>query len=152
MKRIVIVALALALLPGLAVAQTINRSLQGSQDPRGPVGLDSSQSAYFPGHINSFGQVTTATSVTLCAAGSIAANSTDVTGQITEGATTACSVLFGSPFNAAPFCQVTVTSLGAAAPTPGTSVAITTRTTGFNLVNGASGNIYTYLCLGGQGG
>src|SRR5205814_10438962 len=87
MKRFALTVLTLALLPGLALAQNINRSLQGSQDPRGPVGIDTNNSAYFPGHINAFGQITAAPSPANCGSlttpsSIITAGSTDAVGSV----------------------------------------------------------------------
>lgn len=150
MKRILVVALALAL-AGPALAQNINRSLQGSQDPRGPVGLDSSNSAYFPGHINAFGQFTATTTQSNCGAGAaMVAGSTDVAGTVTARQPQTCTIQFGSPFNATPNCIAMTQSL-AAANTSGSSLSIASiSTTSFTMQNITSGSNTAYLCIGNQ--
>ena len=157
MKRLLATAgLVLALGLGLASAQNITRSLQGSQDPRGPVGWDTSNAMFFPGHINAFGQMTTIPSpsggVPGASCGTTTSNgvvikqpgSTDVAGQVTPLAAS-CAVIFGSPFNATPFCVITPTT-----GTSGQSFAITAATTGFNLSSVVSGSVYNWICIGNQ--
>lgn len=147
MKRILLVALALALWPGLASAQNITKSLQGSQDPRGPVGVDTSNSAYFPNHILGFGNTSAFPSVVNCGTGAaMTAGSTDVTGAVTVEQTS-CTVKFGSPFNASPFCLTQVNSMPS---TSASSVQVVTATTSFSLTAASSGVTYSYICLGNQ--
>ena len=153
MKRFTIVALALALGLGFASAQNITKSLQGAPDPRGPVGIDTSNATFFPGHINAFGQVTQPLSVSSC--GSLTtpsslftAGSTDVAGTVlVEGLT--CNVTFGSPFNAAPSCVVQVNGLFAA-QTTANSLTVTSTTTGFNMTNTSSGQSVNWICIGNK--
>ncbi len=156
MKRIFATAgLVLALGLGLASAQNITRSLQGSQDPRGPVGWDTSNAMFFPGHINAFGQMTTnptpSGGVIGAACGSAAAATTIVSGASTDAAgilnplSTTCSVIFGSQYTSAPACIV-----APATATSGQSFAISTATTGFNLTSLVSGTIYQYVCIGNK--
>ncbi len=163
MKRLLLfTGLVLALGLGLASAQNITKSLQGSQDPRGPVGQDTSNAMYFPGHINAFGQFTTvptpsaATTGVSCVgsatggtlANVLASGSTDVAQQVTTR-NTSCAIIFGSPFNAAPICVATPTTYTiSAALAP--SQAIATATTGFTMTNLISGAIYNIICIGNQ--
>lgn len=148
MKRIVLVALALALLPGLAFAQNINRSLQGSQDPRGPVGIDTSNSAYFPNHINAYGNTSGSPTVVNCGTGAaMGSGSTDAAGAVTAEQTT-CTVKFGSPFNNAPYCVTQVNSTPSTTGTP--SQEVVTATTSFSLTAASSGVTYSYICIGNQ--
>jgi len=151
MKRILLVALALALLgPGLASAQQINRSLQGSQDPRGPVGLDTSNGAYFPGHINAFGQFTTITTQANCGLGAaMTTGSTDVAGTVTPRQSF-CTVQFGSPFNANPNCVASTVSIAAGASLASSLAISSLSTTSFTLNNVMSGAIVNYICIGNQ--
>lgn len=153
MKRFTIVALALALGLGFASAQNITKSLQGAPDPRGPVGIDTSNATFFPGHINAFGQTTPPLSVSSC--GSLTtpsslftAGSTDVAGGVLVESN-ACNVVFGSPFNAAPSCMGMATSL-AAAQTTATSLQITTTTTGMIMANTSSGTVVNWICIGNK--
>lgn len=149
MKRFLAIAgLVLALGLGHATAQNITKSLQGAQDPRGPVGLDTSNSAYFPGHINAFGQFTASPSPASCGSTTspgtiVGAGSTDVAGQITARSS-ACQVFFGSPFNVAPNCVFAMTTTGLL------STAMTTTTTGMILSSTSSGTVYPYICIGNQ--
>jgi hypothetical protein len=150
MKRLALVALALALgLGGAAYAQTITKSLQGSQDPRGPVGLDTSLNAYLPGHINAFGN-TGVVSPANCGAGLetgvVGTGSTDVAGFITPQSSS-CQVYFGTAFNAAPSCITQTQSIPVATAL---STYITTATTGFNLSGVISGTIVNYICIGNK--
>jgi hypothetical protein len=145
MKRILVVAgLALALGLGYASAQNITKSLQGSQDPRGPAGWDTSNAIYFPGHINAYGQ-TPATTLSLCGTGVLNTGSTDAAGSVWAGASgTSCVVVFGAPFNNLPNCVVTQ----AATPTSGLSYGLTTATTNFTVKGLASATSFFYICIG----
>ena len=148
MKRILATTgLVLALGFGLASAQNITKSLQGSQDPRGPVGQDTSNAMFFPGHINAFGQMTTAPSPSSCGSGVptvLTAGSTDVAGIATPPSTS-CTIVFGSPFNAVPSCIATP-----ATATSGQSYAITPATTSFAMTSLVSGTAYDYICIGNK--
>ncbi len=148
MKRFILVALALALGLGLATAQNITKSLQGSQDPRGPVGIDTSNSAYFPNHILGFGNTTAKPSFSgppCSQSGTIVAGSTDVAGIATV--TTSCTINFGSPFNATPACVVApVTAPLSFSQAP----AVSTTVTALALTGVVSGNQYSYICIGNQ--
>ena len=150
MKRLLFVALALALGLGFASAQNITKSLQGSQDPRGPVGIDTSNSVYFQNHINSFGNTTGFPTVINCGTGPlITAGSTDNAGQIQPQGTAGCTVKFGSPFNAAPSCIVMPNGLFSG-QTTGTSTTVIAATTSFSITPTQSGVNYNYICMGNQ--
>ena len=148
MKRLLTTAgLVLALGLGLASAQNITKSLQGSQDPRGPVGQDTSNAMYFPGHINAFGQMTTAPTPSTCGSGTptvLTAGSTDVAGIATPPSSL-CTIVFGSPFNAVPACIITP-----ATATSGQSFAVTPATTSFAMTALTSGTAYSYICIGNK--
>ena len=157
MKRLLATAgLVLALGLGLASAQNITRSIQGAQDPRGPIGWDTSNAMFFPGHINTFGQFTTQPSPSGGAGGNTSCGTTTSNGAVLKvGSTdasgvvspqgTGCTIFFGSPFNLAPFCVVTP-----ATATSGQSYAVASTTTGFTLSSAASGTAYNYICIGNQ--
>lgn len=88
-------------LAGLAAAQTINRSVQLSQDPSGPIGFDTSNNVYFPQHIlsntPSSPAITCGTTPTLLG--------TDTTGRVTTGTSAAtCVVTFSQAYLQAPNC------------------------------------------------
>ena len=63
MRKLLFTALALSLLGGAAYAQTFTKSLQGSQDPRGPVAEDALSNFYFPNHVNFYGSGGTAPTI-----------------------------------------------------------------------------------------
>jgi len=153
MKRLVYAALALALGLGPVLAQNITRSIQGnSNDSRGPIGWDTSNAMYFPGHINAFGQqpATTISGCGTTAAISSIPVATDAAGFVgLQGAAnaTSCSVVFGAPYNQAPNCVVTATGgvvNGTSTPT------ITTGTTSFQVKNLTAGQSFFYICIGNQ--
>ena len=156
MKKLSLVGLALALSLGCAYADpTITKSLQGSQDPRGPVGLDTSNSAYFPGHINAFGQTTaapsqftsTAGNATTCGtnlSGALVSGSTDVAGVMNVNNLSGCAVKFGSVFNAAPICVVSSNATSASA------VGVVTTTSLMILQSPTTSTQYSYICIGNQ--
>ncbi len=151
MKRLLAtMGLVLALGLGFASAQNITKSLQGSQDPRGPVGQDTSNAMYFPGHINAFGQMTTSPSPATCGSGQeigvVTSNSTDVAGVVVPQST-ACQIFFGSPFNSTPICVTQAQSLAGASVN---TLTITVASTGFNLTSTISGGSYNYVCLGNK--
>ena len=97
-------ALILAFGLALAGAQTITKSLQVTQDPRSPVGLDASNNAYFPAHVLMGGSQTVAPTTATCGSGgSPGVVGTDNAGVVTEGAgtgagVTACTIYFNKPF------------------------------------------------------
>lgn len=142
MRKLLITALALALGLGVAYAQNITRSVQGSQDPRGPIGWDTSNSMYFPGHINAFGQNTAATKSTGTTPCTLASGSTDVAGSLLTN-TSSCYVTFGSPFNSPPACLASANTLS-------NTVVISTTTTSFSLVSANTAATYFYICIGNQ--
>ena len=147
MKRILVSALALALLPGLAFAQAnITRSLQGSQDPRGPVGIDPSNSVYFPNHLNAFGN-TSKTVTASCGVGSaVTAGSTDTAGSVLTGggASNVCNIIFGSTYNSPPNCVANGATYAASQNTFATTI------TSFTIVGVASAATVNWICIGNQ--
>jgi hypothetical protein len=150
MKRTLVVAgLALALGLGYASAQNITKSLQGSQDPRGPVGLDTSNAAYFAGHINGYGQVPATTlgaGIQGCGTNAaLATGSTDVAGSVwLPASSTSCFVVFGSPFNNNPACVVnqSTTSVSPVA------IAVVTTISNFKVNFLTAATSFYYICIG----
>ena len=102
MKHLLYAALALLLGVGAANAQNFTKSLQGSQDPRGPVAGDSLSNYYFPNHINAFGNLGITPSGT-CVGACGALTGTDNAGSIITSGTT-LTVTFGQAFGAIPAC------------------------------------------------
>lgn len=147
MKKILLVSgLALILGLGSALAQNITRSVQGSQDPRGPIGWDTSNSMYFPGHINAYGQQTTTPtlSCTTAAASNLFSGSTDVAGKFTPKDGNTCQLTFGSPFNVAPICIANASSGTTSFPTTSASTVL------MSVSNLTTGTVVNYLCIGNQ--
>lgn len=141
-KYLAPIALVLALGLGLASAQTIIKSLQGTQFSNGPVGLDSSNNAYFPNHINPYGNGGTTPTVTgVVAIGTI----TDNAGVISTNVATTATLTFGTPFLQQPACVIL------AVGTNTTSLPImTVATTGFRLTTALANQEYQYLCFSPQ--
>ena len=139
MKKILLLtALVLSLASGLAYAQNITKSLQGAQDPRGPVGLDSSNNAYFPNHINNFDG--TGPTFQACGASPVmGTGATDNAGTFTAGSTS-CALLFNTPFNIKPAC-ILQEQTGTTVPT------YSSYTTGF-YASTIVASVYAYICMG----
>lgn len=136
----------LAALCGLALAQTINQSIQLSQDARGPVGFDNVQlGSYFPGHILFVSGQRPAPVVVGATCGTTAPSvvGTDTAGVITVGtsATTSCLLTFGTAFGTAPTCILTPKSAILAA----LSYATTTTTLTITQTSTAN-NTIAYFC------
>ena len=141
MRKLLVATLALSLLSGAAWAQTITKSLQGSQDPRGPVGLDSTNNAYLPNHLlatQGFGSQITPTIV----GGTFATSATDLAGVVTTTATS-LGITFGTPFAQIPAC-VLQEQAGTTVPT------YTSYTTQLSATTVVSGKNYSYSCPGNQ--
>lgn len=126
---------------GLALAQNITKSLQISQAPNGPIGMDSSNNVYFPGHILSVGPATPA--ITSCGGGTPVIAGSDTAGLVTMGtSSTGCIVTFTRAYAATPWCVVTVQG--------GVSqLAYTTTTTLIQVSQlSTSSNKFNYFCSG----
>lgn len=146
MKRHLLpIALALVLSTSLAYAQstTFTKSLQGSQDPRGPVALDANSNAYFPNHINAYGNLGSNPTITsgIGGGGTIATGGEDNAGKVTATGTAGFALLFGSAFSVAPSCYLQ-TQGSATQPT------FTTLTTGILATTTISSTVYNYGCIG----
>lgn len=144
--RKLLLASALALLVGGAAwAQSFTSSLQGSQDPRGPVPLDTNSNSYFPNHINAYGAKGTAP--TLAAGGVTFATGTTPTDNVMRitipSAVTTATISFGQAFGAVPAC-IMQEEAGTTAPT------FTTTVTGVLATVVASSKTYDLLCFGQQ--
>lgn len=137
-------ALVLALTGG-ASAQTITKSLQGSPDPRGPVGIDSLTNLYFPNHVNPLGNLGIAPT-TSCTSGSATAcgaqTGTDNAGTVVTSGT-ALTVTFGQAFVVAPSCLLQEQA-GTVAPT------FTDATTGILATVVVTAKTYNWLCFSPQ--
>jgi hypothetical protein len=94
----------------LALAQTANQGMQVSQDPTSPVGYDSVQGGiYLPGHLLTTNRKSVAPVISACGTGTPTVVGTDFAGVITtgSGASTACTITFGTAYQTAPNCQLT---------------------------------------------
>jgi hypothetical protein len=141
-KLLLLTATVLALGLSFASAQNFTKSLQGSQDPRGPVPLDSKNNIYLPYHLNSAGQPTAPTFSTGGVGNACVNTCTDLAGQVTTGsAATTLTIVFGQAYNYAPAC-ILQEQAGTTAPT------FTTTTTEILATVVASSKTYNYLCLG----
>ena len=82
----------LAVTLGLAVAQQINRSVQISQDPTGPIGFDNFLGTYFPGKLYTTNNQTSPT-IHSCGTSPTLNVGTDTAGRAQFGTATAtCSI------------------------------------------------------------
>lgn len=133
--------LILALALGVAFAQSITRSVQLSQDPSGPIGIDTSNNIYLPAHVLQTSRP--APTLTSCGTGSPAILGTDVAGLVTMGtAATGCVITFRTAYLATPWCVVTSQS-------PILSpVNYTAATTALTLTASANGLLVNYWCSG----
>lgn len=144
-KLLLVTGLVLAIGTG-AYAQNITRSLQGSQDPRGPVGWDTSNFMYFPSHVNP--GVGTSAGPVSNGAGTFVGVATDNSGIVSLGVSTGASVTFATPFNQTPACVVSGIGGTGTVSTP----LLTVTTTGFIFQVGAAqaNSQYAYLCFGNK--
>ena len=126
---------------GAAIAQNITKSIQMSQSPNGPIGVDTTNSTYFPNHINSSGK-SPAASLSATVVGS------DFSGTITEPSTSIGTVLtFATAFNIAPHCVVTHRAPGVALATP---ISYTTSTVSLTITHlSMVSQLLDYFCAGG---
>ena len=148
-KYILPSALILAFGLALASAQVITKSIQLTQDPRSPIGMDVNNNAYFPAHIAAGGNQATAPTVATCGAGgSPGVVGTDQAGTITEGAgtgagVTSCILTFNQAWNTAPIC----TASGAGGPATSLGVFATSTTT-LQITHAAATSLgVNYICM-----
>lgn len=140
-KLLIPSALILFLSATFAIGQ-VTKSLQGSQDPRGPVGLDASNNAYFPAHVNSQGGTPALTS---CGVSPTIVGS-DMAGVVTVKTTT-CTITFAAAYTNAPACVVVDET------TPSLSMAYTVTTAHIAISAGlTSSDLVQYICIGQSGG
>lgn len=137
--------LVLALASGLAWAQNITQSLQGTQFANGPVGLDANFNAYFPNHMNAFGNK--GLPPTVAAGGVTFLTGTTPTDNVAKisipASVTTLTLSFGQAFGSVPACSLQEEA-GTVAPT------YTTATTGVLATVVASSKTYNLLCFAQQ--
>lgn len=125
---------------GFAVAQNITKSIQLSQFPNGPIGMDSSNNVYFPAHVLNAG----ATPSVSPQAGTATVVGSDFSGTITGGGASTSQVFltFKTAYSAAPNCVVTTQN-------PGTSpLAYNVVATGINITGSMGAAKAVYICSG----
>lgn len=133
----------------LGVAQTINQSVQLSQDPRGPYGVDTTGNLYIFSNLHLLTQInnsagpTVSTSPNPSTGCAMVTNpaSTDMSGTLTGCSSSSGTVLFGRAYLSAPRCVATSSNA--------TNVALTVTavTTGVQIspnTNGAGS--WTWIC------
>lgn len=132
------IALILAITIGFACAQALIKSVQLSQDPSGPIQMDSANNVYFPKKLLSTSTVLPA--LTSCGTSpSIVGN--DTVGKLTTGSgATTCTLTFATAYNVAPACVVS--TQGAA-----TQMTFTTSTTALTATVDVASTVYNYICL-----
>lgn len=145
-KRSIVTGLAVAcLVLGGAIAQNLTKSIQLSQDPSGPFGVDTSNGVFFSNHVNTSQPATPG--VANCGT-SPSLTGTDTGGEMTEGSgtVTRCDVTFARAYTATPFCLAT--SISTATP-----VAIIPSPGGF-VAQHSGGTVarWYYNCTGGRTG
>lgn len=124
---------------GLALAQNINRSVQLSQSPLGPIGVDSANSVYFPVHVNVSGSAPTINSF---GTGALISGS-DLAGEISLGTTpgTIGTVTFRTAYTSTPYCTT-----GSSQVSP---MGIRPSPNGFGLAHSyTAGEKLFYMCIG----
>lgn len=135
----------------VTIAQNLTKSIQLSQDPSGPIGMDTSNNVYFPAHILNVGSAPT-----LAGGGGTGGTVTgsDFAGTIQEGTGTVShdAITFRLAFGAAPVCLITAATAmggGTASPSP---PSWTTSTGGFVVQHSPSSTTMklTYICSGAQ--
>lgn len=145
MRKLLLAIALLTLGVSFASAQTITKSLQGAQDPRGPVGLDANNNAYFPNHINPLGNLGSAP--TLASGGVTFLTGTTPSDNAAKisipSSVTTMTLTFGQAFGTVPAC-ILQEEAGTVAPT------FTVATTGVLATVVASSKTYDLICLSQQ--
>ena len=126
---------------GWATAANINRSVQLSQDPSGPIGFDTQNSIYLPRHLNNSSGPPTISSFGTGAA----ITGSDMGGEVILGTTpgATATITWRTAYVATPYCTgntTTATAIGLV-PTPNGMTVLS------NAVAGAK--LY-YICVGGN--
>ena len=129
---------------GLALAQSITKSVQVRPDPSGTIGYDTNNNIYFPAHVLSTGPGLPTASSPAGTAPAMAAGSTDFVGQF-QGATgnNTASIIFNKAYAGVPTCL-------AISQNPATSpIAYNAVATGINFTTANNGSvIINYICSG----
>lgn len=138
-KYLAPVLLILALASSFALAQTIIKGIQLSQDATGPIGMDSANNVYFPKKILSTATVPPALST--CGTSPSAVVGNDTIGKFTTGsAATTCTITFNVAYNVAPACAL-LPQGNLNFPT------YTTSTTAITVTVDVASTAYAYICI-----
>lgn len=125
---------------GFALAQNITKSVQISQFPNGPIGMDSSNNVFFPAHILNSGAAPTVAA----AAGSVTVSGNGFSGTVTGGgaSTSTVTVTFAHAYSAVPNCILT-------SQNPLTSLLnYNVVATGINISTSMGAAVANYVCSG----
>lgn len=126
---------------GLAVAQNIQRSIQLSQSPIGPFGVDAANSVYFPGKVMTAGSSPTLSG--FGTGGSITGSDFAGILQAGTGSSTTAAFAFRTAFTSSPYCTANASSSTAV------GVVATPGGVSFTLSSGAVfGQQIMYSCIG----
>lgn len=127
---------------GFALAQNITKSVQLSQFPNGPIGMDGSNNVYFPAHVLNLGKAPTVAA----AAGTVTVSGNDFNGTISGGgaSTSTVTLTFKNAYAAAPNCVMT-TQNPAVSP-----LAYNVVATGINITGSMGAAKAVYICSGGS--
>lgn len=143
MKRL-FTALVAVVAIGLAVAtaQQVNRSVQISQDPSGPMGFDTRNGVYFPGNLLMSNNRTIPTIHSCGTSPNIATFSNDSAGRASLGtSTTSCGIYFAVAYASTPYCFTQAQSV--------TAVGIQPTAAGFIATTQPQAT-FSYFCIGQQ--
>lgn len=133
------VLLILGLACGIALAQTITKGVQLSQDATGPIGMDAANNVYFPKKILSTSTI--APALTSCGTTPSAVTGNDTVGKFTTGsAATTCTLTFNVAYNVAPACAL-IPQGNLNFPT------YTTSTTAITVTVDVASTAYAYICI-----
>lgn len=128
----------------LAIAQTITRAIQLSQDASGAFGVDANNNIYFPAHALFPANVNTPVPTVSSGATTPTVSGTDAAGVITmNAAATTVTASFGRAYLSVPFCLISPSG------TITTTISYTVATTSLAITaSGAVGNNGTirYWC------
>jgi hypothetical protein len=126
---------------GFVSAQNITTSIQGSQDPRGPIGQDSAGNYYFKGagHFLTYGSTGATPTLSSCGT-SPTITGTDTFFKLTTGsAATTCTITFAAAYLTAPQCILQENG-GTVNPT------FTTSTTALTVTVDVASTTYSGFC------
>lgn len=142
MRRLFLAALAIvAIGMSFPVAQQIQRSVQLSQDPGGPIGFDTQSGVYFPGKLYT-GANQTSPTLTSCGTSPTIAG-TNLAGEILAGSAPengTCTATWTTVYSTTPYCVVSTRT--------STPIGVTATPNGMLLQLGGNTDPLSYFCIG----